>query len=336
MRGRSTCPKICTSKKPRLRTENNIPDRGDLFKNKRSVQDDHHSDDLFPGSYKNDFNIFLGTTRNNTYDEHLTESQIVPECEDENFRLGNDASPVEIPQITKARRGPLYESSLQRCQASVSISRSIATGSQSLSSMGRLPNSNLQQLNSRTDKDLRLRNFSLFLRPAMLSKVDDQHQGATEPADGPSSLRVQGLKSNQDKTPADDTALVLESTSGSGNAKDFYKHQDLVTVKTDQIQQIAKTSEESPQDEQSEAPDHRNAIKSKRFQQRAPISNSSLQENTVEGNPDREKSKDQLAVATSLCSWGASNDLSYSTLRRNNKDKEAMVSSSEVCQNFHM
>ncbi|KAJ9187959.1 hypothetical protein P3X46_003366 [Hevea brasiliensis] len=333
-----------TSKGPSLGTENSVldlddspltdlPDRKELSKHKRSVQDHHHSDHLFPGFYKNNFNFCLETPRNKTYDEYLAESQIVPECKDESLKLENNASPVEIPQLTTAKNGQLHESSLQQCHASVSISRSIAIGSLNMSSMGRLPNSNLQQLNSRPDKDFGLRNFSLFLRPGVLSKADDQHQGATESAVGPSSLRVQDLKSNKDKTPAGDKALALEPGIGSTSAKDIHKHQDLVTIKTDQTQQIGNPSDESPPDELSEAPVQKNAIKSKRFEdQLFPSSTSSLPANTVKGNPDREKSKDQLAAATSICSRGASNDISYSSLRRKNKDEEMMASPSEIAE----
>ncbi|KAF2324987.1 hypothetical protein GH714_022093 [Hevea brasiliensis] len=125
----------------------------------------------------------------------------------------------------------------------------------------------------------------------MLSKADDQHQGATESAGGPSSLRVQDLKSNKDKTPAGDKALALEPGIGSTSAKDIHKHQDLVTIKTDQTQQIGNPSDESPPDELSEAPVQKNAIKSKRFEdQLFPSSTSSL--------PAIRKNKDEEMMAS--------------------------------------
>ncbi|KAF2304825.1 hypothetical protein GH714_038088 [Hevea brasiliensis] len=96
---------IYTSKRRRLGTVNSLsdfddclPGRKELSKHKHSVQDNCHPDHLFPGFYENNLNIFLETTRNNnTYDEYLTESQIVPECKDENLRQ-------------------LHEPSLQQCQ----------------------------------------------------------------------------------------------------------------------------------------------------------------------------------------------------------------------------
>ncbi|KAJ9171642.1 hypothetical protein P3X46_014980 [Hevea brasiliensis] len=309
---------IYTSKRRRLGTVNSLsdfddclPGRKELSKHKHSVQDNCHPDHLFPGFHENNLNIFLETTRNNnTYDEYLTESQIVPECKDENLRQ-------------------LHEPSLQQCQDSVPISRTVANRRQNLSSMARLPNSNLQQLKSGPEKNLGSRNFSLFLRPGVLPKADDQHHGAIEPAGGQSSLRVRDLESKEDTPPAGEKALVLESPLGSRGGKDFHKHPDLVAIKTDHLKQIANPLEESPPDEQSEVPVYRNAIRSKRFQDRVPDSTSSLPVNTVNGNPDREKSEDQLAADTSTCSWGASNDLSYSSLKRKNKDKEAMASPRE-------
>ncbi|KAF9669180.1 hypothetical protein SADUNF_Sadunf14G0081100 [Salix dunnii] len=310
-----------TTKRPRLGTGNSIlgdfplEDDREPAKRDRSPQDDHHLE-LFSELCETSFNMFLENNENNSFEKkNITDAHVVPGYRNANWRPGNAFDfAAEVPQLSTASNGQLYQSFLEQHKASVP-------------SLHGLPSSKLQQLDSEPDNRSTLQNYPLILRPA--HPKPNQGNIATRPTSGPGSSRLQQLKSNTDEPPAD----LVESgqmvpTYASKVLKYFQDEQNLLASQIVPIGPIARPPEASPPDEQSEAGLHNYATTSKRCCDLVVGSTSGSEEKTIKGKPDRGKSIDQLAATTSICSRGASNDPTLS-LKRQYEDTEGTAYTSD-------
>ncbi|KAJ6400859.1 hypothetical protein OIU84_016311 [Salix udensis] len=249
-----------------------------------------------PSYVKLVFNMFLENNENNNFEKNITDARVVPEYRNANWRPGNAFEfAAEVPQLSTASNGQLYQSFLEQQKASVP-------------SFHGLPGSKLQQVDSEPDSRSRLQNYPPILRPA--HRKPNQGSVAARSTSGTpgSSSRLRQLKSSTDEPPAD----LVESG------------QMIVPIGP-----IARPPEASPPDEQSEAGLHNYATTSKRCCDLVVGSTSGgAAEKTRKGKPDRGKSIDQLAATTSICSRGASNDPTPS-LERQYEDTEGTAYTSD-------
>lgn len=323
------------TKRPRLENVDSsilgdFPGDRELNKHDSSLQNG------LPGLYETNFNMFQETTKNNTYDKHITESHVVPVHKTANSRSGKPSKFVaQIPRFTTPRNDQLHSSSVEQRQASAPFGRPMVNTSQTQVSVDGLPNS-LPWPDSGPDKHLALQNFSLFLRPATLLKANGKSSGATRPTSCQNSSRLEQLKSYNEKPPASGTNPVeltlAEPAGGSKISKGFQENQtDPERTNMEPTRPIAKPPEEAPLDEQSQAIVHKDAFASKRCSDQVLVSSSSLAANKIKAKPDTGNSTCQLAPATSICSRGASNYPTCS-LKRSYEDTEGMPYPSKVCK----
>lgn len=184
-----------TTKRPRLGTGDSIlgdfpliDDRELAKRDYKSSQDDHHPE-LFSELCETNLNMLLENNENNIYEKNITDAHVVPGYKDANWRPGNASEfAAEVPQLTTASNGQLYQSFLEQHKASAPL-------------FNGLPNSKLQQVDSGSDNHSRLQNLSHVLRPAL--PKPNQGINATRPTSGPGSSRLQQLKSNTDEPPAE-------------------------------------------------------------------------------------------------------------------------------------
>lgn len=312
-----------TTKRPRLGTGDSILgdfpliDDRELAKRDKSSQDDHHPE-LFSELCETNLNMLLENNENNIYEKNITDAHVVPGYKDANWRPGKASEfAAEVPQLTTASNGQLYQSFLEQHKASAPLFHG-------------LPTSKLQQVDSGSDNHSRLQNLSRILRPAL--PKPSHGSNATRPTSGSGSSRLQQLKSNTDEPPAGCRNLVesgqMVPTYASKVFKYFNDQQYLMASQIVPIGPIDRSAEASPPDEQSEAVLHNYATTSKRCCDRVFGSTSGSAEKKIKGKPDRGKSIDQLTATSSICSRGASNDPT-SSLERQYEDTEGTAYSSD-------
>ncbi|KAJ6679974.1 TRANSCRIPTION FACTOR PIF3-LIKE [Salix purpurea] len=278
-------------------------------------QDDHHPE-LLSELCETSFNMFLENNENNNFEKNVTDAHVVPEYRNANWRPGNAFEfAAEVPQLSTASNGQLYQSFLEQQKASVP-------------SFHGLPGLKLQQVDSEPDNRPRLQTYPPILRPA--HRKPNQGSIAARSTSGPGSSRLQQLKSSTDEPPAD----LVESgqmvpTYASKVLKYFHDEQNLLASQIVPVGPIARPPEASPPDEQSEAGLHNYATTSKRCCDLVVGSTSGAAEKTIKGKPDRGKSIDQLAATTSICSRGASNDPTPSLDERQYEDTEGTAYTSD-------
>ncbi|KAJ6343849.1 hypothetical protein OIU76_005571 [Salix suchowensis] len=151
-------------------------------------QDDHHPE-LLSELCETSFNMFLENNENNNFEKNITDAHVVPEYRNANWRPGNAFEfAAEVPQLSTASNGQLYQSFLEQQKASVP-------------SFHGLPGSKLQQVDSEPDNRSRLQNYPPILRPA--HRKPNQGSIAARSTSGPGSSSLQQLKSSTDEPPTD-------------------------------------------------------------------------------------------------------------------------------------
>ncbi|KAJ6723234.1 TRANSCRIPTION FACTOR PIF3-LIKE [Salix koriyanagi] len=232
-----------STKRPWLGAGNSIlgdfPLMDDREPRDKYPQDDHHPE-LLSELCETSFNMFLENNENNNFEKNITDAHVVPEYRNANWRPGNAFEfAAEVPQLSTASNGQLYQSFLEQQKASVP-------------SFHGLPGSKLQQVDSEPDNRSRLQNYPPILRPA--HRKPNQGSIAARSTSGPGSSRLQQLKSSTDEPPTD----LVESgqmvpTYASKVLKYFHDEQNLLASQIVPIGPIARPPEASPPDEQSEA-----------------------------------------------------------------------------------
>ncbi|KAJ4825574.1 hypothetical protein Tsubulata_006509 [Turnera subulata] len=287
----------------------------ELTKHNTALHNDHLPE-LSLGLMDTHLRLFLENTEDVAHDRHLTEPHVVPVYTDENPATNNASLCVDaIPELPTARNiGEPHQSSMEDIWVDPLARVVIQNDIQPPVLTGGLTNSNLQKVNSGSDKHSKFLNFPILQGFAAPGKGNGQAGGATRPTSG------SRLKNNYVKPPEDaGTSFQLplrQKSCGSSSFKGFGNRLDPVANRLELGRPTAKPSEVSPTpDEQSGTLCHKSSIKRKCSPAQAPDLALSLLANTIKGNPDARKHQDQGVSSSSICSAEASNDLQFSKRR---------------------